>query len=97
MDLATLENSPKRPKGRPRKDDYKREAAKTERRANNRRINRALEERAKRIITPSRSCECPMTHTVWRTSQCLPALGIKDRVALISEQPLTIKSKGALR
>jgi hypothetical protein len=38
-----------------------------------------------------------MTHTVWRTSQSLPVLGIKDRIALISEQPRNDKVEGALR
>ncbi len=38
-----------------------------------------------------------MTHTVWRTSQSLPALGIKDKVALISEQPRINQVEGALR
>ena len=32
------------------------------------------------LITPSRSCVCSITHTVWCTSQSLPALGIKDKV-----------------
>jgi hypothetical protein len=34
---------------------------------------------------------------VWRTSQCLPALGIKDWVALISERPRHDQVEGALR
>jgi hypothetical protein len=38
-----------------------------------------------------------MTDTVWRTPQSLPALGIKDGVALISEQPRNDQVEGALR
>jgi hypothetical protein len=37
-----------------------------------------------------------MTHTVWRTSQSLPALGIKDTVGAISEQPRNDQVEGAL-